>query len=130
MSEPLVMAYKYESHRLYSLLKKNDWQHVNPFALARSGFYYLGKGDHVQCTFCNLEVSEWQEGDNPDVEHAKYNDKCPFLRDPLGAGDIAIGSEQIEMAHDGLGKTNPGATIYNPEDETDHGDQKTTIDQQ
>ncbi|CAB3388897.1 Hypothetical predicted protein, partial [Cloeon dipterum] len=60
------LNYNYEAHRLYSLLKKNDWQYVTPFDLAKSGFYYSGREDNVICVFCNLEVRGWEEGDTPD----------------------------------------------------------------
>ncbi|CAB3387123.1 Hypothetical predicted protein [Cloeon dipterum] len=62
------LNYNYEAHRLYSLLKKNDWQYVTPFDLAKSGFYYSGREDNVICVFCNLEVRGWEEGDTPDVD--------------------------------------------------------------
>ncbi|CAB3388883.1 Hypothetical predicted protein [Cloeon dipterum] len=62
------LNYNYEAHRLYSLLKKNDWQYVTPFDLAKSGFYYSGCEDNVICVFCNLEVRGWEEGDTPDEE--------------------------------------------------------------
>ncbi|CAB3387126.1 Hypothetical predicted protein [Cloeon dipterum] len=98
----IVLNYKYEAHRLYSLLKYSDWQCVKPCDLARSGFYFTGEGDKARCAFCNLEVRGWEEGDEPDTEHTRWNPNCPFMqKDPL-IFNIPIGSEHLEVKHDCL----------------------------
>ncbi|XP_065340503.1 baculoviral IAP repeat-containing protein 1-like [Cloeon dipterum] len=107
------LNYKYEAHRLYSLLKKNDWQFVEPFSLAKSGFYYSGHEDNVICAYCNLEVRGWEEGDTPDGEHRRWNPNCPFLCDCKSVINISIGSEQIDGIHaNGLSKMNIGRNPF------------------
>ncbi|XP_065341744.1 uncharacterized protein LOC135940679 [Cloeon dipterum] len=94
-----VLNYKFESHRLYSLLKNVDhFPHVNIYELAKSGFYYLGEKDNVKCDFCGLEIHGWEQQDKPDDEHLRWNDKCPFMRNDknVTANNIPIGSEQID----------------------------------
>ncbi|XP_065341914.1 baculoviral IAP repeat-containing protein 7-B-like [Cloeon dipterum] len=98
----IVLNYKFEAHRLYSLLKYPHWRYVEPCDLARSGFYYTGDGDNARCAFCNLEVSGWEDGDEPDTEHTRWNPNCPFmLKDPL-IFNIPIGRELQEVKHDSL----------------------------
>ncbi|XP_059471940.1 baculoviral IAP repeat-containing protein 3-like [Neocloeon triangulifer] len=101
-----VLNYKYESHRLYSTLKKKDWRFVTPVDLAKSGFYYSGQEDNCCCIFCNLEVRGWEMGDTPDGEHKRWNKNCPFLINPGGVVNIKIGEELIEQNCDSIG-TNP-----------------------
>ncbi|XP_065350861.1 death-associated inhibitor of apoptosis 2-like [Cloeon dipterum] len=103
--------FKFESHRLYSLLKYRDWSHVEPLDLARSGFYYIGKDDKVRCAFCNLEVNGWEEGDTADGEHKRWNPNCPFLK---GASllNVKIGNEPIKSSHDGIGKMSKSALPF------------------
>ena len=52
---------------------------VKPTELARSGFYFKGKDDWVQCFACCLILKNWQPGDTPEGEHRKYKPLCPFL---------------------------------------------------
>ncbi|XP_065339942.1 baculoviral IAP repeat-containing protein 7-B-like [Cloeon dipterum] len=108
------LNHKFEAHRLYSLLQKLDWQFVEPFGLARSGFYYTGYGDNVRCTFCNLEVCKWGAGDTPDGEHKRWNSKCPFMLKNHIVPNIEIGSEQLNVSHDCLSAGHRPCHISNP----------------
>lgn len=58
-----------------------DWpnKNINPVDLANAGFYYLGKKDKCRCHDCGLGMHQWENLDNPWVEHAKYSDKCKYL---------------------------------------------------
>ena len=64
--------------------------------LAKDGFYYLGPGDKVRCEFCNLEVYEWDDGDQVHEEHKRFNSKCPLhsLSTAGSTGNVRIGEEQ------------------------------------
>ncbi|XP_065340253.1 E3 ubiquitin-protein ligase XIAP-like [Cloeon dipterum] len=107
--------YRAEAHRLYSLLKKSDWQHVTPFDMARSGFYYSGVGDNVVCIYCNLAVSDWEDGDTPDNEHQESNPDCPFLDAKQSITNFEIGSEhEADANHDAIGTLKPGTTTFDP----------------
>ncbi|CAB3387124.1 Hypothetical predicted protein [Cloeon dipterum] len=94
-----VPNYKFEAHRLFSLLKNVvHFPHVNIYELAKCGFYYLGGKDKVKCDFCTLEIHGWEQQDNPDEEHLRWNPKCPFMLKDINvtASNIPIGSEQID----------------------------------
>lgn len=72
----------YESERLLTF-SSDQWPHedsvVNIKKMAKSGLYYVGTGDFVQCAFCNIELYKWQPGDDPVEDHFKYKPRCPFL---------------------------------------------------
>ncbi|CAB3374707.1 Hypothetical predicted protein [Cloeon dipterum] len=107
-------SFEFESHRLYSLLKKRDWSHVEPLDLARSGFYYTGQTDNVRCTYCKLEINGWEEGDTADGEHKRWNSDCPFLKEGNASlvVNIKIGDETIKSSNDGTGTISVSATTY------------------
>ncbi|XP_065340490.1 baculoviral IAP repeat-containing protein 7-B-like [Cloeon dipterum] len=109
-----TLNFRFEAHRLYSLLKKTNWQYVGPFSLAKSGFYYTGDQDNVRCVFCNLEVRGWEEGDTADREHRRWNPNCPFLCNRQSVQNIEIGSEQTEVQHDAIGNTPIGTNPFTP----------------
>lgn len=50
-----------------------------PPQLADAGFFYLGRGDHVQCFFCDGGLKGWDPTDQPWTEHARWFPKCSFL---------------------------------------------------
>uniref|UniRef100_T1JFM1 RING-type domain-containing protein n=1 Tax=Strigamia maritima TaxID=126957 RepID=T1JFM1_STRMM len=52
---------------------------VKPEDLARNGFFYLKDEDKVQCFFCRGVVGQWEDGDNPAIEHRKHFRSCPFI---------------------------------------------------
>ncbi|CAB3387118.1 Hypothetical predicted protein [Cloeon dipterum] len=109
-----VRNYKYEANRLFSLLKKFDWQYVEPFGLAKNGFYYTGDRDLVICAFCKLNICDWTEGDTPESEHKKWNKNCPFLNNATDVGNIVIGNEPTMVFHDGFGTPNKGSRPFTP----------------
>lgn len=59
----------------------NAW--INPFInaddLALVGFYYYKKPDVVKCTFCDIAIKEFEEGDEAFLEHKKWSPNCPLL---------------------------------------------------
>ena len=71
-------------------------EHINwvtPKTLATNGFVYTGTKDKVRCVFCTATVEEWEEGDNPEGEHADQSPECPFVKllnngSPLKEGTI------------------------------------------
>ncbi|XP_059484228.1 death-associated inhibitor of apoptosis 1-like [Neocloeon triangulifer] len=107
-----VINYKFESHRLYSLLQKKDWEFVKPVELAAAGFYYTKVDDNCRCIYCNLEVRGWEEGDNPCTEHDRWNPYCPFLKQPNSVVNIKIGEEQTETYSDGTGLNKIGSNPF------------------
>ncbi|KAM7404864.1 hypothetical protein PAMP_012175 [Pampus punctatissimus] len=45
---------------------------VQPDVLARAGFFYTGHGDNVKCYYCDGGLRNWEPGDDPWQEHAKW----------------------------------------------------------
>uniref|UniRef100_A0A3B3XSJ8 RING-type E3 ubiquitin transferase n=1 Tax=Poecilia mexicana TaxID=48701 RepID=A0A3B3XSJ8_9TELE len=52
---------------------------VQPDVLAQAGFFYTGHGDNVKCFFCDGGLRNWEQGDDPWQEHAKWFPRCEFL---------------------------------------------------
>uniref|UniRef100_A0A8D3A4S9 RING-type E3 ubiquitin transferase n=1 Tax=Scophthalmus maximus TaxID=52904 RepID=A0A8D3A4S9_SCOMX len=52
---------------------------VQPEVLARAGFFYTGHGDNVKCFYCDGGLRNWEPGDDPWQEHAKWFPRCEFL---------------------------------------------------
>ncbi|XP_059483183.1 baculoviral IAP repeat-containing protein 2-like [Neocloeon triangulifer] len=106
--------FKFESHRLYSLLKREDWN-VSPADLAADGFYYTGHGDICHCAFCRVEIYKWEQQDNVHDQHVQWNKECPFLINPEGVQNIPIGKEIVDIAQDSIGEKKTGAEAYQPD---------------
>ncbi|EHB15041.1 Baculoviral IAP repeat-containing protein 1 [Heterocephalus glaber] len=70
-----------------------DWplyvQGVAPRALAASGFVFTGDRDTVQCFSCGGCLGNWEEGDDPWQEHAKWFPKCEFLQSKKSSEEIS-----------------------------------------
>nr|XP_023654568.1 baculoviral IAP repeat-containing protein 7-like isoform X1 [Paramormyrops kingsleyae] len=64
-----------------------DWptdSSVQPDVLARAGFFYTGRGDNVKCFYCDGGLRNWEPGDDPWQEHAKWFPRCEFLLQARG----------------------------------------------
>ncbi|XP_051516453.1 baculoviral IAP repeat-containing protein 7-like [Myxocyprinus asiaticus] len=57
---------------------------VQPDTLARAGFFYTGHGDNVKCFFCDGGLRNWEPGDEPWQEHAKWFPQCEYLLQSRG----------------------------------------------
>ncbi|KAL6482573.1 hypothetical protein MHYP_G00074450 [Metynnis hypsauchen] len=57
---------------------------VQPTTLARAGFFYTGHGDNVKCFFCDGGLRNWEPGDDPWQEHAKWFPRCEYLLQSRG----------------------------------------------
>ncbi|XP_059470721.1 baculoviral IAP repeat-containing protein 3-like [Neocloeon triangulifer] len=105
------LDFKFESHRLYAFLKKDNWKFVTPADLAKDGFYYTGEEDNCHCHFCKLEIRGWEEGDLVRSEHQRWNAECPFLKNPSSEMNIPIGKELDSFDIDRAVSTIPGVTF-------------------
>ncbi|XP_061909707.1 baculoviral IAP repeat-containing protein 7 [Entelurus aequoreus] len=76
---------------------------VQPDLLARAGFFYTGHGDNVKCFYCDGGLRNWELGDDPWQEHAKWFPRCEFLIQSRGQEYI----RNIQDAHFHLGETVP-----------------------
>lgn len=58
--------------------------------LAAAGFYYAGESDKTKCFDCQVEISNWDEGKDPLMEHKQRSPRCRFVR-LRPCGNIPIG---------------------------------------
>ncbi|KAM4571611.1 baculoviral IAP repeat-containing protein 7 [Fundulus diaphanus] len=78
---------------------------VQPDVLAQAGFFYTGHGDNVKCFFCDGGLRNWEPGDDPWHEHARWFPRCEFLIQSRGQEYIS----NIQDAHFHLGDTVAGS---------------------
>ncbi|XP_061171223.1 baculoviral IAP repeat-containing protein 7-like isoform X1 [Saccostrea echinata] len=76
--------YAVESTRLTSFNNWPQYKHQTPPQLAAAGFFYAGFGDNVKCFYCDGGLRNWEPGDEPWVEHARWFPRCSFVRTVKG----------------------------------------------
>ncbi|XP_069139323.1 uncharacterized protein [Argopecten irradians] len=55
-----------------------------PQFMAKAGFFYAGYGDYVRCFFCGGGLRNWEPGDDPWVEHARWFPRCTHVKQHKG----------------------------------------------
>ncbi|KAK3095682.1 hypothetical protein FSP39_017542 [Pinctada imbricata] len=90
--------YAVESTRLSTYRGWPSQMKQTPEILTKSGFFYLGEGDKVKCFYCGGILWDWEEGDDPWEEHAKWFPDCPWLK--MAKGDNYINRiQQVSFIH-------------------------------
>ncbi|XP_052097142.1 baculoviral IAP repeat-containing protein 7-A-like isoform X3 [Mytilus californianus] len=56
----------------------------SPRQMAMAGFLFAGYHDYTRCFFCGGGLRNWEAGDDPWVEHARWFPKCTFLKQNKG----------------------------------------------
>ncbi|XP_048765604.2 putative inhibitor of apoptosis [Ostrea edulis] len=100
--DPLGINFDRPKYPSYSVLAVRissftDWPNSmtqTPRDLATAGFLYAGYGDYTRCFFCGGGLRNWEPGDEPWTEHARWFPKCAFLRQ--NKGDEFVALVQIE----------------------------------
>ncbi|XP_075397259.1 baculoviral IAP repeat-containing protein 1 [Tenrec ecaudatus] len=91
------VKYQEEEVRLESF---KNWpfyaQGISPSELSAAGFVFTGKKDTVQCFSCGGCLGNWEEGDDPWKEHAKWFPKCEFLLSKKTSEEITQYIESYE----------------------------------
>ncbi|NXX21867.1 BIRC1 protein, partial [Podargus strigoides] len=88
---PAEQAHSYSSEdtRLQSF---DGWpfyaRGIKPNSLARAGFFFTGKKDTVQCFSCGGCLGNWEDGDDPWREHAKWFPECEFVQSKKSSEEI------------------------------------------
>ncbi|XP_071967023.1 baculoviral IAP repeat-containing protein 7 isoform X2 [Engystomops pustulosus] len=77
-----------ERERLSTYRGWPPYAEVTPEVLARAGFFYTGLRDHVKCFHCDGGLRNWERGDDPWREHAKWFPRCEFLIHSMGLAYI------------------------------------------
>ncbi|XP_051947914.1 baculoviral IAP repeat-containing protein 7-like isoform X1 [Xyrauchen texanus] len=73
-----------EDNRLTTYQNWPTGASVQPDSLARAGFFYTGHSDNVKCFFCDGGLRNWEPGDDPWQEHAKWFPQCEYLLQSRG----------------------------------------------
>ena len=87
---------KYEGLRLASYHKRPTKYRTSAIKLAKAGFYYAGKDDHVSCFKCGITIGEWEAMDpyiDPLSVHADRAPECSYLNNM--ALDIPYGAPTV-----------------------------------
>ena len=56
--------------------------------MAAAGLFYIGLSDQVKCFYCDGGLKDWQQEDDPWVEHAGWFHQCEFIKLVKGEGFI------------------------------------------
>ncbi|XP_052087302.1 uncharacterized protein LOC127724405 isoform X2 [Mytilus californianus] len=69
-----------------------DWpayrSFLHPYDLSECGLFFTHFEDCVRCFQCGIGLRNWEENDNPWVEHARWSRKCQYLIRRKGQGFI------------------------------------------
>ncbi|XP_043944902.1 baculoviral IAP repeat-containing protein 7 [Protopterus annectens] len=78
-SQPAYPEMETEERRVATFSSWPQYAAVQPEQLATAGFFYTGQSDNVKCFFCDGGLRNWETGDDPWREHAKWFPRCEFL---------------------------------------------------
>uniref|UniRef100_A0A1B6CU38 RING-type domain-containing protein n=1 Tax=Clastoptera arizonana TaxID=38151 RepID=A0A1B6CU38_9HEMI len=76
---PSFPAYATYDARLHSYEMWPIALKLKPNTLSEAGFFYTGKGDQTICFHCGGGLKDWEESDEPWMEHARWFSKCNFV---------------------------------------------------
>ncbi|XP_071160483.1 baculoviral IAP repeat-containing protein 7-like [Mytilus edulis] len=76
--------YSIRSKRLDSFNHWPSYLTQTPEDMATAGFFFTGIEDHCRCFFCGGGLRNWEPGDQPWVEHARWYQNCVFVRESKG----------------------------------------------
>jgi len=78
----------------------NGWPATQtPKQMADAGFIYAGYADYARCFFCGGGLRNWEEGDDPWIEHARWFPRCAYVRQNKGDQFVQLVHERLqEMA--------------------------------
>ncbi|KAI0225582.1 hypothetical protein LSAT2_023665 [Lamellibrachia satsuma] len=92
----LLDEMKCERRRLVTYANWPRDTNIEPEALTQAGLFYLYRADCVKCAFCGGILRNWEPSEEPMRKHRHLFPKCPFLRNPLAAGNVVLGEEPTE----------------------------------
>ncbi|KAK3585619.1 hypothetical protein CHS0354_004531 [Potamilus streckersoni] len=69
-----------------------------PQQMAEAGFYYAGINDYTHCFQCGGGLRNWDPGDNPWIEHARWYPQCAYVLGKRGQTFVnAVLKKQAEL---------------------------------
>ncbi|XP_033740086.1 death-associated inhibitor of apoptosis 1-like [Pecten maximus] len=66
-----------------------------PRLMAEAGLVYAGYADYTRCFFCGGGLRNWEDGDDPWIEHARWFPRCGYLRQSKGIDFIRLVHERL-----------------------------------
>ncbi|CAC5393826.1 BIRC7_8 [Mytilus coruscus] len=84
VENPKYPKYAIRVSRLDSFKYWPTYLTQSPDEMATAGFFFTGSEDHCRCFFCGGGLKNWEPGDEPWVEHARWYHNCAFLRSCKG----------------------------------------------
>ncbi|MDP0561782.1 MAG: RING-HC finger protein [Candidatus Endonucleobacter sp. (ex Gigantidas childressi)] len=94
---------------------------ISPRAMADAGFFYAGYSDYTRCFDCGGGLRNWESGDDPYVEHARWFPDCSYLLEKKGKYFVdAVRKKQKEYARNEAGDQQSLNTSTKPENVIAH----------
>ncbi|KAK3577845.1 hypothetical protein CHS0354_000244 [Potamilus streckersoni] len=84
--------------RIASYATFREFRTLNTEGMARTGLFYTGKADEVQCFQCGIEHKNWRPDKDPLLEHIKESPDCQFLETLLGVDTLNQYKAQIRSS--------------------------------
>ncbi|MDP0561742.1 MAG: baculoviral IAP repeat-containing protein [Candidatus Endonucleobacter sp. (ex Gigantidas childressi)] len=50
-----------------------------PYSMVNAGFFYTGCEDLVRCFYCGCGLRNWEEGEDPYLEHVRWFPQCGYI---------------------------------------------------
>lgn len=82
ISEPFEIKYTEYRREIDRIDSFEHWpQALSPKRddFINTGLFYTGTGDKVICFSCGIGLKNWEAGDDPSTEHARWADNCQYL---------------------------------------------------
>lgn len=76
---PLFPNFATHEARIYSYKTWPTMLKPEPKKLSEAGFFYTGREDQTICFYCGGGLRDWNNSDEPWVEHVKWFPKCKFV---------------------------------------------------
>lgn len=100
IDNPKYPKYATRISRLDSFKHWPTYLTQSPEDMVSAGFFFTGNEDHCRCFFCGGGLRNWEPGDQPWTEHARWYQNCAFVRSCKGdifIQDVQTNSMQIEI---------------------------------
>lgn len=107
--EDLILSWigpYYETRLLSEAIRMNTFKknwtlnYIDPKILAKSGFFYVGPFDRVQCVFCKATLEKWKPDDDVLGEHKRFAPMCPLLQSTAVDNIPLIPYEKLSTTND------------------------------
>ncbi|CAG2252956.1 unnamed protein product [Mytilus edulis] len=97
LEKPRYQNYAALQVRISSFQGWPSYLDQTPREMAIAGFLFAGYHDYTRCFFCGGGLRNWEAGDDPWVEHARWFPKCTYLRQNKGDAFIKAVQDKHEQ---------------------------------